>query len=393
MMRSQKKKVFIYVFVFHILTLQIILVNIILQTIYHWACIFYIAILIFHFRIIRSMPVHLHHLKEAQMTKIKSKITPDTILKNFWKDNNRFADLFNACFFDGNPELNPDDLTEVDTDISSLLQFHGYAETVKKIVDVVKKSAYGVDFVILGIENQAKIHYAMPLRHMLGDAFSYLKEYNEIAKKYKDEKPHGTPDEFLSKMKKTDRLHSVLTICIYYGETPWDGPRSLIDMLEIPDAFKPLISDYKFNLIELRKSEHLKFHNNDVDKIFNISRFIFDEKYDKITDIFKDENISSELAMVIGCITESQKLINDAVESEEKGGSVNMCKALERLPGQIVTKLKLILKKVHKNKSFDQIVDELEEDSDVVQPLYDFVLKHIDLGEDEMVQKYLENIK
>ena len=33
--------------------------------------------------------------------------------------------------------------------------------------------------------------------------------------------------------------------------------------------------------------------------------------------------------MVIGCITESQKLINDAVESEEKGGSVNMCKALE----------------------------------------------------------------
>ena len=86
------------------------------------------------------------------MTKIKSKITPDTILKNFWKNNNRFADLFNACFFDGNPKLNPDDLTEVDTDISSLLQFHGYAETVKKIVDVVKKSAYGVDFVILGIE-------------------------------------------------------------------------------------------------------------------------------------------------------------------------------------------------------------------------------------------------
>ena len=64
--------------------------------------------------------------------------------------------FFNACFFDGKPKLNPDDLTEVDTDISSLLQFHGYAETVKRIVDVVKKSAYGVDFVILGIENQSK---------------------------------------------------------------------------------------------------------------------------------------------------------------------------------------------------------------------------------------------
>ena len=152
-------------------------------------------------------------------------------------------------------------------------------------------------------------------------------------------------------MKKTDRLHSVLTICIYYGETPWDGPRSLIDMLEIPDAFKPLISDYKFNLIELRKSEHLKFHNDDVDKIFNISRFIFDEKYDKITDIFKEENISSELAMVIGCITESQKLINDAVNAQQEGGNVNMCKALEKLEekgrqeGELKTKLKLIIKK------------------------------------------------
>ena len=71
--------------------------------------------------------------------------------------------------------------------------------------------------------------------------------------------------------------------------------------------------------------------NDDVDKIFNIRRFIFDEKYDKITDIFKDENISSELAMVIGCITESQKLINDAVNAQQEGGNVNMCKALEKL--------------------------------------------------------------
>ncbi|MFR9099594.1 MAG: hypothetical protein ACLVI9_07665 [Anaerostipes hadrus] len=59
--------------------------------------------------------------------------------------------------------------------------------------------------------------------------------------------------------------------------------------------------------------------------------------------------------MIIGCITESQKLINDAVASEEKGGNVNMCKALEeleergrqegRLQGQVENKLKLILKK------------------------------------------------
>ena len=50
------------------------------------------------------------------------------------------------------------------------------------------------------------------------------------------------------------------------------------------------------------------------------------------------------------------------------------------------------MKKIHKNKSFEQIVDELEEDADVVQPLYDFVLDHVDLDEDVMVRKYLENM-
>ena len=339
------------------------------------------------------------------MIKLKNKITPDTILKNFWKDNQRFADLFNACFFNGDPILDPKTLTEVDTDVSSMLKFDEHAETVKKILDVVKKSAYGVDFVILGIENQAKIHYAMPLRHMIGDAFSYLKEYNEIAKEYKKKKKYGSPDEFLSKMKKTDRLHAVLTVCIYYGEKEWDGPRSLIDMLSVPERIKPLISDYKFNLIELRKSKHINFKNEDINTVFSISRFIYEKKYDKITDIYKEKPISSELAMVIGCITESQSLINNAIKSDQKGGTLNMCKALEELEeqgrqkgrlegrsqGELCGLIKLILRKIHKNKSFEQIVDELEQEIDSIQPLYDFVKDHIDLSEDELIALYLKN--
>lgn len=345
------------------------------------------------------------------MTKLKNKINQDTILKNFWRDNERFADLFNTCCFNGASILNPDDLTEVDTDVSSLLKFNGHAETVKKIVDVVKKSAHGVDYVILGIENQSKIHYAMPLRHMIGDAFSYLKEYNEIAKKYKNEKIYNSHDEFLSNMKKTDRLHAVLTLCIYYGENEWDGPRSLIDMLNIPNPVKPMISDYKFNLVELRKSEHFNFQNEDVNTIFNISRFIYEKKYDKITDIYKSKEISPELAMVIGSITESQKLIDDAIKSDQKGGTFNMCKALEELEeqgrqkgrlegrlegisqGEYCGFIKLIFKKLVKNKSFEQIVDELELDTDVVRPLYDFVTEHIGLSEDEIIELYLNTQK
>jgi hypothetical protein len=37
-------------------------------------------------------------------------------------------------------------------------------------------SALGTDFVLLGIENQDKIHYAMPLRTMVYDAMGYVKQ-------------------------------------------------------------------------------------------------------------------------------------------------------------------------------------------------------------------------
>ena len=75
----------------------------------------------------------------------KNRIKPDTILKNFWKDNNRFADLFNAALFGGEQVLNPNDLSEADTDVSSMIKFNGHAETIQKVLDVVKKTAYGVD--------------------------------------------------------------------------------------------------------------------------------------------------------------------------------------------------------------------------------------------------------
>lgn len=276
--------------------------------------------------------------KEVSKTAEKNKLKPDTILKTFWRDNNHFADLFNAALFDGEQVLNPEDLMEVDTDVSSMIKFNGHAETLQRVLDVVKKTAYGVDFVVWGLEDQNKIHYAMPLRHMIGDAFSYLKEYNEIAMRNKEEKEFKSTDEFLSNFKKTDRLHPVISLCVYYGEDEWDGSFCLTDMLEIPEKLKTLVSDYKMNLLQLRKSGSLHFHNSDVDTVFDLSRSIYDRDFEKINTVYKEKAISAELGVVIGAITESQRLINHALKSEEKGGLMNMCGALEELVNEGVEK-------------------------------------------------------
>lgn len=300
--------------------------------------------------------------KTAELNKVKA----DTILKNFWKNNERFADLFNAALFDGEPVLKAEDLSEVDTDVSSLLKFNSHAETVQKVLDVVKKIAYGVDFVIWGLESQQKIHYAMPLRHMIGDAFSYLKEYNEIAKGNRKDKNFSSSDEFLSNFKKTDRLHPMITLCVYYGDTDWDGPLCLTDMLEIPDKIKPLVSDYKMNLVELKKSNDMKFHNNDVNMVFDLSRSIYERNYDKINKIYKDCMVPTEIGLVIGAITESQELINQALENEKRtGGQMNMCTALEELKkegiqeGEIKATIKMSKKfNVSKEDTMKNIINE-----------------------------------
>ena len=322
----------------------------------------------------------------------RNKVKPDTILKTFWKNNERFADLFNGYLFNGKQVIKPQDLIEADTDISSLLKFNGHVETIQKIMDVVKKSAYGVDFVILGIENQQRVHYAMPLRHMLEDALSYLKEYNELAAKNKKDKNFESSDEFLSNMKKTDRLHPMLTICIYYGEKEWDGPHTFTDMLKIPEEMKELISDYRFNLLEIRKSEKIKFQNSDVSTVFDISRFIYEKNYDKINDKYKEKTIPSELAMVIGSITESQKLIDDAVKSEKEGGEMNMCEALKELEqrgfkqGENVKLISLIQKKIKRGDSIEKIADDLMEEVELIRPIYECIKENDAMTAEEIYQ-------
>ena len=99
----------------------------------------------------------------------------DVIFKEFWRSNERFADLFNVVVFGGKEVIKPDALQEMDTDVSSVIQMKDYKETLTRTRDVIKKAAYGVEFVVMGIESQQYIHYAMPLRHMVYDAMSYFK--------------------------------------------------------------------------------------------------------------------------------------------------------------------------------------------------------------------------
>ena len=198
-------------------------------------------------------------------------LKPDTAQKLYWKDNDRFADLFNAALFDGHGFIKPGDLEELDSGVHE-----GIRPGMRDIIKVVKYSRkFKVKFAVLAVENQEYIDYSMPLRILEYDTATYAKQVKEIKAEHK-QKRDLRGDEFLSDFSKTDRLLPVITICIYYGEKNWDGPLCLADMLdilEIPRGLRTHINDYKMIMIEAGHT-NLRFHNEQNHHLFELMRIL-----------------------------------------------------------------------------------------------------------------------
>ena len=267
----------------------------------------------------------------------KSHVKPDHALKTFWRDNERFADLFNAVLFNGQSIIDPSSLSVEDTDLSSLFINKSYSETIQRVFDVTKKSVNGINFILLALENQQQIHYAMPLRNMLNDALLYYKECAEIERKNIKNNSFSSSAEFLSKFSKHDRLHPVFTICVYYGEKIWDGPVSLKEMMDIPPYMESLVADYKMHLVQIHNSQYLPFHHPDVQTVFDICRLFQNNEIKSISDVYKSYPLTPELGTVIGTVVGSQRMINYAINTNtnERGVPV-MWKSVEEMEKNLI---------------------------------------------------------
>ena len=241
------------------------------------------------------------------MVRKTQELKPDTVLKNYWSDNEQFADIFNAVLFKGKQIIKAEELEDVDTEESSLLEHRDYVESIKASRDNIKVSkrstAFRVELVMLGMESQEHIHYAMPMRVMGYDYGTYKKQYDNKAKKYKASEGMEE-DEYLSRMKKTDRLMPVITIVVYYGEKPWDGAISLHGMLDIPSEMESFVNDYRMLLVEARQND-LTFHNINNRTFFHMLKVILDksiprdEAKKKVIDYAREHNVDKKVIMTV----------------------------------------------------------------------------------------------
>ena len=180
----------------------------------------------------------------------------DSITKQYMKQPERFADLFNGFCFGGEEKLHPDELKDMDT-ASIVLPYgeDGAPLPKQKSRDVLKlalKTDGKAAYCILGVENQSKVHTAMPVRNMLYDAMTLAEQVAAAASSHKDAHNRGKDSvEYLSGFHREDKLMPVITLVIYWGADEWDAPVTLREMYPegLDERILHYANEYKVNLI------------------------------------------------------------------------------------------------------------------------------------------------
>lgn len=251
----------------------------------------------------------------------------DTVTKAYMRKNNFFADAFNYLIYDGKPVVNPEQLRELDT--TEIALPFGLRENekgpsndlVQKYRDILKSAVVMQEdeaaYILLGIENQTDIHYAMPVRNMIYDALQYGKQVADTAAN------HRKNDRFY----KEDVLKPVVTLVIHFGADEWDAPLSLHEMMGTQnEKLMHYVQDYQIHLIDPAKltEEDLKKFTSSLREVIKYIKYSKDKE--KLSRILKDNSrmlIDREAALVIKTIT------NTAIEISEKEEKIDMCKAID----------------------------------------------------------------
>lgn len=140
-----------------------------------------------------------------------------------------FADIVNGLLFGGDAVVGEYALEDAQpfSAYKADGKLHGQERDVSKYWKGSSGNGANVRLAFWGIENQTEFDKDMPLRVIGYDGASYRSE-----------------------LKRNER-YPVVTLVLYFGNKHWGNGRSLYDVLQIPERFRPFVSDYRINVFEI----------------------------------------------------------------------------------------------------------------------------------------------
>lgn len=219
--------------------------------------------------------------------------------------NDVFADIINVLIFNGEQRIKPSSLN--DTSVHSMYKasdnkIHEQERDISKIW-----KEYNIEIALCGIENQTKIEKMMPLRIFGYEGASYRSQLL-------NDKRNPIP---------------VVTIVLYYGKEHWNQPKTLKELVKIPDGLDEYINDCKIHVFEVSwlTAEQIALFKSDFKIVANF--FVNRRKNeDYVPDDVTEIQHVDEVLKLLSVMTNDDRY--ESILSDEKGVR-NMCEVAERL--------------------------------------------------------------
>ena len=296
--------------------------------------------------------------------------TADMVTKEYMRENAVFADAFNYLIYNGKKVIDPAKLKEIDpteialpfgdeekagedkkgkvqeTEWSSVKNGSVRKKTagragkktdaVQKYRDILKSAVIKQDekmsYVLLGIENQTDVHYAMPVRNAIYDALQYGRQVADIAAEHRRNKKDFTGKsngEYLSGFLKEDCIKPVITLVIHFGAEEWDGPLSLHEMMSVSDIeILSFVENYRIHLIDPAKltEEQLDHFSTSLKEVMGYIKYSKNKE-----QLLKFLHTDTHRSIEMNAVRVIKTITNTPIEVSEEEEEIEMCKAIEDL--------------------------------------------------------------
>lgn len=282
----------------------------------------------------------------------------DVVTREYLSSDEVFADVVNLALYSGKGVVHASNLREADSveELAITMEENDskgkrgksrqgtvqrkQPHIVQKYRDIVREvtmdGAEGyLARIIVGVEEQSETHYAMPVRNMLYDALNYSGQVNGIGEKNRKDGLLVTSAEFLSGIRKEDKLIPVITIVVTFQPEVWDGPMSVHEMLDwrgIPEQVQELIPNYKMLLIQPESYEEEKVSNpqSTFGVIMGLLKHASSmEGFQKYVD--EHEEVLSNMPVKAAAVLNEFCTLDLTEQELEKNEVIDMCQAVREM--------------------------------------------------------------
>lgn len=221
---------------------------------------------------------------------------PDTVMKDFWRNSERFEDVCNGLLFHGEKMISH--VKELDSEQATTLQ----QTSIQRRRDLLKLADIEGKSVIIGIENQQTRDKNIVFRDMEYTSYKY-------SIRNKDRK---------------NKLYPIMTLILYYGFHQWKANHDLKEMMDMSKHVDNYVNNWKSHVFDVKEVNASLFRNKEVRDFFEGVQNLY--SWDKDISHLKSIDMTYECAIAIGAVTGTEALIKKA--EEVKGEMINMCIAV-----------------------------------------------------------------